>query len=51
MRASAEGHVATVKVLLTNVLVDINAQNAFGDTALRLAHLKGHTEVVNLLSK
>ncbi|MGV2437803.1 MAG UNVERIFIED_CONTAM: ankyrin repeat domain-containing protein [Anaerolineae bacterium] len=49
MRASENGHVEVVEALFTIDKVNVNIQNADGDTALLRASENGHVEVVKAL--
>jgi ankyrin repeat protein len=48
MRAADYGHAEVVELLLKSG-ADVNAQNENGVTAMRLATLKGHTQIILLL--
>jgi len=48
-RASGNGHVSCVKILLQQPEIDVNARNDDGFTSLLVASYRGHHEIVKIL--
>lgn len=51
MISAAYGHLEVVRVLLRTKLVDVNAQDIFGQSLVFWAAAQGHEDIVKLLLK